>query len=266
MKGDPLIRTNWRLLAPIALFAALPSFAQTPMTISTSSGIPESYERILLPVFTPPVHGAFGSEFRTDLRIMHSFGEPEVTLYGVSPICITCLPPPENAPLVLQPREEIGPEGIVYNGSPGRFLYASPGEAPLLAMNLRVYDVTRDAMNFGTEIPVVRQSDFVMKNHLTLLGVPTDPRFRNTLRIYADRRLPFLVTVGDREPVSIRLESGRDVFDPAYAVFDDFPIGSQPVRVTIKVDSPLAVVMPFWAFITVTNNETQMITTITPQP
>ena len=43
-----------------------------------------------------------------------------------------------------------------------------------------------------------------------------------------------------------------------------------PVRVTIDADPDfetlLPVDVPFWAMITVTNNDTQVISTITPQP
>ncbi|HYC60469.1 MAG TPA: hypothetical protein VEK79_12970 [Thermoanaerobaculia bacterium] len=61
-----------------------------------------------------------------------------------------------------------------------------------------------------------------------------DPRFRNTLRIYSTMQMRVSVAVGN---------------------------------VTILVEH-LTVPLPIqtWAFITVANNETQAISTITPQP
>jgi hypothetical protein len=65
------------------------------------------------------------------------------------------------------------------------------------------------------------------------------------------------------------LTGSSDPFEPAYASFADFPVDAGTVRVTITVDpiiTLLPVEVPIWAFITVTNNDTQAITTITPQP
>lgn len=233
-------------------------------------------ERLLLPVFTPPVHGAHGSEFHTELRIANN-SQNTVTVLGIDGGCtIVCLPGgPAFFPLGAG--EEAGPDDIAFNGSPGRFIYVPTDQVSSLSMNLRVFDVTRDAQNFGTEIPIVRERDFV-NNRIVLVGVPTDPRFRNTLRIYSPMASFAVVTVGDRPPVTIPLTGGAgsqlpgfpDLFVPAYGSFTDFPAGNGPVRVTIQAGSDIVTLLPFetlvWAFVTVTNNDTQAITTITPHP
>ena len=228
-------------------------------------------ERILLPILTPPVKGAFGSEFhttflassaRTSFRTVH--------LYGLR---AECLPPPRQCntpdamtPLLL-PYPEVVPLRVVMSGTPGRFVYLPEGELRRLSLHLRVHDVTRDALNFGTEMPIVRERDF-QTDRIVLLGVPSDTRFRNTLRIYTTRASSMRVTVGDHPPVDLFLTAGRDLFEPAYASFTDFPATTGPVDVTIEPTPNMqpAAPPPFWAFITVTNNETQLITTITPQP
>jgi hypothetical protein len=140
-----------------------------------------------------------------------------------------------------------------------------------------VHDVTRDAQNFGTEIPIVRESDF-RANRIVLVGVPTDARFRNTLRVYGDSPVDVLVTVGNQAPVRLKMTGGitfpiinfPDFSVPAYVAFSNFPTGIGTVRVTIEAEpgflQPLQPLeSPIWAFITVTNNDTQAISTITPQ-
>jgi hypothetical protein len=236
-------------------------------------------ERLLLPIFTSPVRGAFGSEFHTDLRLRNN-GEHEVVLFGLStPRCVpVCLP--ELFPFILGPNEELEPGDATLNGSPGRFVYVAKDELSSLSMNLRVHDVSRGALNFGTEIPIVRESEF-RTDAITLLGVPTDERFRNTLRIYGESPVEVLVTIADQEPVRLKLVGGvsfpfpaiidfPDLNTPAYVAYSNFPAGIVPVRVKVEANPSFLTLLPIetrlWAFITVTNNETQAITTITPQP
>jgi hypothetical protein len=247
-----------------AVLFAVPLLAQTPS------------ERLLVPILTPPVHGAFGSEFHTDLRIAND-SDDIVFLLGLSaerclPICL-----PGVFPYPLNPHQEIGPGDITLNGTPGRFIYVASDQISALSMNLRVHDVTRGGLNFGTEIPIVRESEF-RTNEIVFVGVPTDARFRNTLRIYGESPVDVLVTVGNQAPVRVRLTGGfsfpniafPEIFSPSYAAFTTFPTGSAPVRVTIEADPDfvtlLPIEIPLWAFITVTNNDTQVISTITPQP
>jgi hypothetical protein len=240
----------------------------TELTFEYVGAVPATYERVLLPVFTPPVRGAFGSEFHTDLRV--GTRQNLLEIFGLDQTCaapLFCEPLGVNQPLRLFGGNEIKPPDVAYNGKPGRFLYLPAEQIDALSLNLRVHDVSRADLNFGTEIPVVRGRDFIT-DRIVLLGVPTDPRFRNTLRIYGFNESLVTVYVEGRPPVEVRLQEGTDVFDPAYAVFTDFPIGSAPVTVTIEAEvhfSPV-ILSPIWAFITVTNNETQVISTISPQP
>ena len=246
------------------------SFAVAALLAAPLLAQENTSERLLLPVFVPPVHGALGSEFHTELR-MANHGEDPILLFGIQGAChFICLPLPVY---LLEAGAEIGPGDFSLNGSPGRFLFVPKDQLRSLSMNLRVHDVTHQAENFGTEIPIVRDESSSWTRPITFVGVPTDPRFRNSLRIYASFPMDAMVTVGDRAPVRVAL-TGPDITfppigipdfsKPAYGFFADFPTDGQPVRVTVEsqprhsssLHSCSRSRAPIWAFITVTNNET----------
>jgi len=235
---------------------------------------PPSYEAILLPLLIPPVHGAFGSEFHVDFRAA-ARGAGAARIYGLEPSCplgVLCVPR-ELGDELLDPNSvggELEPDSIKYNGTPGRIIYVPANDLQNLVLNLRVYDVTRDDQNFGTELPAIRVRDFDPKR-IVLTGVPGDPRFRNTLRIYGATESTVKVTIGNGAPSEVHLQrAANDIFTPASATLTLPGTTDDSFRVTIEaegVDTPvLPIPLPIWAFISVTNNDTQMITTITPQP
>lgn len=249
--------------------------AELPAAFTYVGDFPQNeFERILVPLLTPPVFGGFGSEFHTDLRIEHRYspGGRQVMVYGLAPVCppILCIPFDTNLGLGVSSESPLTSADIEANGSPGRFIYVNETQLASLSMNLRVHDVSRADVNFGTEIPIVRERDFLdPREPIVLLGVPTDARFRNTLRIYGKHGDEATIAIEGQAPQTVMLQGGTNPFEPAYASFGNFPTGTTPVRVTISLtgnDISYSQKKPFWAFISVTNNETQMITTITPRP
>ena len=242
--------------------------ATLPNGYTYSGQASEGFHRVLLPLFTAPVNGAFGSRFVTTLRIASTDFQRSTSVYGLIPKCnlATCIyPDPLQVPYVLDPAR---PESdFLNNGKPGLFLLI-PKSDPDIQANLRVYDETRDAMNFGTELPVVHEEDFTL-DPILLLGVPADPRFRNTLRVYATGPTTVTVTMEDLA-WHLPLRAGENELDPAYAQFSGFPVGQGlfDVKITPSTTVPPVPGMTapkVWAFISVTNNDTQMITTISPQ-
>lgn len=235
----------------------------------------KALEQILIPLLTPPIHGAFGSEFHTAFR-GYAASETGADIFGLEEDCLPCLVFGLPYPMGVGPYSEFG--RVILSGTPsrpGRFVYAAPDQASSLEFNLRVRDVTREGLNFGTEIPVVRAREF-RSSRVTLIGVPADSRFRNTLRVYATGLTDLIVTFSNgtqRVERYVTMQHSRDPFDPAYATIGDFPVfAGQAEFVTITIDPvPAALIdpppprSPIWAFVTVTNNETQAITTITPQ-
>jgi len=217
-------------------------------------------ERILLPVLTPPVTGAFGSEFRTALRVLNT-GEKTLEVFGLTQNCVVLCIDPQGDPMQLEPDSPVGEHDVIYLGNPGRFVYISPEQSWDFAAHLRVYDTSRAAENFGTAIPVVRQSQF-RGDPFGLLNVPTDPRFRNTLRLYSTAPTTVTIEGLDAEPRVMALSGGATVHDPAYAVlsFSGTEAGLKDLVITPAAGGPAV-----WGFISVTNNLTQHITTISPR-
>ena len=216
-------------------------------------GLP--FERVLLPVFTPPIAGAFGSEFRTELDVVNTAAEP-VSIYGLTTCCGGAVDP--RIPFMLPRR--IALPVLIANGAPGRFALVPRDQVQHLTANLRAYDTSRSSENFGTEVPVARMTKDFTTEPFALLGVPLDARFRKTLRIYAED--PNVVTIrGLGAPRTVTLTGNTDMFTPAYAEISDFPAGTGLTDVIIE---PTRAGAGVWAFITVTNNETQHITTIAP--
>lgn len=244
-----------------------------PALTFTFVGAPTSaYEGLLLPILSPPVPGAFGSRFVTDFEMASKTDSP-VGVFGLAENCVflcVSLPNFSDTPVLAQPVGATGEASVQYNGSPGRFIYVRRDETPNLSINLRVYDESVAATNFGTEMPVPRFADFDSRR-IVLLGVPTDDRFRNLLRIYGFGPSQVTVTVEGQSPVAVFLPAPPDIFTPAYATFSGFPVGAGEVAVTIDAQPGASgpsppIEFPIWGFITVTNNELQTITTISPKP
>lgn len=228
-------------------------------------GHPER-EQFLLPVFIEPVKGAYGSEFRTELHGLNAGRNQLLPVWGLE---TACRPSPPVCNWLTEPMVTLEPGvfGADLNdypayqtGTPGRFIEVPREQKDDFSVSLRVYDTSRSAENFGTEIPVVRTTDFY-RTRFALPGVPLDPGFRNTLRLYATGPTTVQLLVGN-DIHDIQLRAGAHVFDPAYAQFTAFPAGSGTVRVLVAGEENGPAV---WGFITVTNNATQHITTITPR-
>lgn len=235
----------------------------------------DAYDPVLFPIFTPPVFGQSGSEFRTTAEFWNR-SDHAVAFFGFDTSCTLIDPPlfPES-PFILQAHQEhalnLWPDCSQFTG---KLFYVPKGEKALSA-SLRVWEVSRQGENHGVEIPVVRRDDFDEES-IALVGVPTDPKFRLALRIYGLNQGSQVVNVsfGGRQ-VQVPMYWSNSVFVPSYTVFTDFTPepghAPLPEKLNVLVEVPRGpggVVIPgtpIWAFISVTNNETQAITTVTPQ-
>jgi hypothetical protein len=223
------------------------------------------FERVLLPIFMPPARGLFGSEFHSELRAAVPIGADRISLFGVA----YAFSSNSDPAVTLQSGGDatLSRAESDFNGNPGRFVFVEKDSFDILGLNLRAFDVSRNAQTFGTEIPIVHEREF-SQTLITFPGVPIDSRFRTTLRIYAAEPGTARVTVGT-QTFDVTLQPGRNQYEPAYASFSDFPIGSGgstnvTVEPLILYFSPVVFGPPVWAFLTITNNDTQQITTMSP--
>jgi hypothetical protein len=228
-------------------------------------GLTTQFERVLLPIYTPPARGLFGSEFHSELRVLVPPAAGPISLFGVdfpfnsgSDPVVTLI---SGGDAILSRSDSD------FNGNPGRFVFVDKDSFDLLGLHLRAFDVSRNAQTFGTEIPIVHEREFT-QGFIAFPGVPIDSRFRTTMRIYAAEPVTVRVTVGT-QTFDVALQPGRNVYEPAYASFSDFPIGTGgSTNVTVESPilgySPIQFGPPIWAFLTITNNDTQQITTMSP--
>ena len=228
--------------------------------------LPALFERILVPVvYNGP--GAHGSMWSTELSMRNATG------YGV-----TLWRPTRGLPVIPPSRPQMADPGQSFSGL---FLIAPREASQALHLNLRVRDTSRESNGWGTELPIVRERDF-SPEPFELLSVPRDSRYRTTLRIYLLGSYPAFARVVIYSMVDGRvmghglvpLESGEPCSGadpcngdkPSFSVINDvakyFHIpANDAFGIRVEPWGPVAL----WAFVTVTNNETQHVTVISPQ-
>lgn len=241
------------------------------------------YIRVLVPVFTTqPMPGAYGSLWQSQF-VMHN-GTFSRT-YDI----MTC-PPGVGCMGVGSADQELVP-GETQVGLPGRYypLPANPVAGTVvylispavgdvgdnLAFDLRIVDLSRSATAAGTEIPVVRDRDLYTST-IHLLNVPTDARFRLALRVFEMNldRAQFAVRIFDQTTngllatrlITTTLNVPPGGFTPGFAEMTDLLSGvaAPPSEIRIEIE-PLTAGESSWAYVSITNNESQQITLVTPQ-
>lgn len=247
------------------------------------------YTRVLLPIYLEhPVNGAFGSVWTTQFSV-HNGGTTESDIVWCSPtsdaVCLAFLP----GDAALFPGETqhalpaFSPEPT--GATPGRVLYLLPADDSNVAFNLRVADTSRSTQNAGTEIPVVREKDFLTST-ARLLNIPNGLGFRFTLRLYSLNSSPadYAIRLYDENSNAlvasfnqhiVPAPTGQLQFEPGYAeingnsiaigVGDPTPSPRGPITALRIEVEPLTQGSAFWAFVAVTNNDTQQLTVVTPQ-
>jgi hypothetical protein len=241
----------------------------------------QSSERILIPFFTKaPIEGAFGSQWTTELSLLNDSGE-DLAIAGYDQGCRLASCPPA-----------LTPPGITFFPSPsetrlqGAYLQIYPADAiEAVKVQLRARDLSRQSLDWGAEVPTIAESRAAV-GEFTLLNVPVDPLYRLMLRLYhlgdgemravvrffeilPTRKYPFGLGVStDRligeEVVTFTPPSPSS---PGYAqivdLFDAHPELREAQRLRIDVQSVVDGAR-IWGLMSVTNNDTQHVTYITP--
>lgn len=241
----------------------------------------QNYTPIIVPFTSEQTRGANGSIWTSEFTAFNSSHVP-ATMLGVAFADPRFLSPPQSQTATLPPRATRTIP--LFNGQgTGAFLYVPNPLVNAIKMSERVRDVSQTATSWGTEVPVLRYDD--MKTFVTLIDIPTDPRYRATLRIYhwaVGAGLPARVEVyaSDAvEPVEMfettsqRGGAAEDDFlaYPSYVQLDLLTpkIRASGPTIRVEIDNLTGIVSPplpsIWAMVSITNNETQQVTIVTPK-
>ena len=195
--------------------------------------------RFLVPVAIG-ASGALGSNWQTEV-VVHNENSEALTLAGAT------IAPFASGVVTLQPAA----------GSAGTFFTVPKNLADNVCANVRVHDTTRDGDSWGAEVPVVPETQF--RRSVILLAVPADARYRALLRVYGYGATDTNVTVSFRDDATGEF-LGSQTF-PLQSSYAQLPIAATRPRIRVQVTADMSLI---WAFVSITNNTTQQVTTITP--
>jgi hypothetical protein len=254
------------------------------LTAAVASAQPAGFEKVLFPTVIPStahVGGALDSQWVTDIAVLNR-ADVEVPIAGAY-ICFGCRTAHGLRPGVTYDLVPVPPPGNLG----GTFLFIDSRYVDQVHFGLRVRDISRGADNFGSEVPIVREKEF-RADGVSLLSVPKQPNARVTLRVYGfdpnvagdvivrvyQQRPGLLVNlisdmpsdslIAERTyPVAyIPADQAEAANFPRYAQISDLPL---PTTGFARIDVvPVTPGMRIWAFATVTNNDTQQVTVISP--
>lgn len=247
---------------------------------------PANYETVLLP-HSPGdqlISGAHGSLWRIEL-LAHNDSPYSVRLdVPMYPYTLVSPPPPD---FFILPPETTANVVLATNDGPLQL------RLPTIALEkmtfvTRIYD-SRSGSDFGTAIPAVRERDF-RRGKTTIPGVSSDDRFRATLRVFTPGFKPreFRVRVLTQSELQPQ-PWDRPPFEPVIAevlgtytlrTLADEPkqgewtvsMGTLPLpafagnaRIQVQIEPADATSTdPYWAYVSITNNDTQHVTLLTP--
>ncbi len=247
-----LSSSNLRLLA-IAGFAL--SFG----------GSPAAAEVVLVPLIikTPGVFGQNGALWVTDFT-MENYGEVPWWQSGVNAHC-------SFDGFGLLPHTTFKNPFCAPAGGVGALL--DIGDDHLIRLQLRVRDVNSEAVEYGTEIPIIRGSD-VLTGASAILDVPSASGFRRTLRIYnISRTESFRFSIKFRPLLSddVVFETTRELL-PSRGAFTSVAIlNDADLPILAEYDTVKLEIVPesdearYWWFISLASNTTNELTIATPQ-
>ena len=219
--------------------------ATRELTVLPLDDDPPAYDKALVPfLYSGP--GAFGAQWVT---IFHADG--------------------------YSPKELVLPSGQRPNGA---VISLTRQQAREMRFSLRFRDAARMPRDFGVRVPIVRIAGTAWS--LVLPDIPLDPRFRRTLRVYDIDGEPRPISIsliradgtradGPARPVELARNCGGAACNaPAFLQFDLDSLLAPDVpregRVDVWVSGKYAVAR-LWAMVSMTDNETQETTIVTPR-
>ena len=228
---------------------------------------PFLFQRLLFPVQYEN-GGAVGSRWATDSSIAATRTRIPGFVEFREPPCSGCprridpAPAPEAIPAFTFPIDK-------RNSVSGALLYVFRGTEEAMITHSRVRAVGATSHSAGTEVPVVLERDF--RSSVQLLGIPADPAYRVMLRVWALKDLRFQrisATLHGSKSIDVPLEFSRSTVDAL--PFASADLTSLLGRLAAAPLPQLHLLSPdatngIWAMVSITNNETQEVTIVTPR-
>jgi hypothetical protein len=252
-------------LSALLLLVCLSAIAQTAPT-----------GRVLLPVVATNVPGAFGSQWTTDIVVINNSANGAGIAYSLTCL-VTC-----GSGVGLAPGQILDvTNASTRPGVPTLFLYyyLQDPSRDNIQVAVRARDLSHQANSWGAEVPVVRDAD-AFTRPFDLLNVPLIPRFRQTLRVYdlaatvssSVKVQYFSMTTGallKENDLPVILPIGLPALPSAPAYAEVGFSGGAPEfagvdRIRVRI-VPTNDAQRLWGMISVTNNDTQELTIISPQ-
>jgi hypothetical protein len=260
-------------------FTFLLGFCAATLGAQPTSG----YTRFLIPVYVNDTPGAYGSLWRSETWVRYS-GTETMRMAPRPYECADC--PIGGAvepdwPSLRVPYLAGYPE-------PAILAHVESQHVSAVTFASRIRDLSRAGLSGGTQIPVVRE-DRMSLGALYLLNIPIEPRFRQTLRVYAlpDVEQPEVEVRYFRQPDGsgpgldlniylLRAERVALRSRPSTAQFNLYPaiaeIGNVETFPELAGESaiwveivPITPGLRIWGLVSITNNENQQVTIISPQ-
>lgn len=262
---------------PLALFIAL----LTALPVQAQDVDGDGYVQVLLPIAISSqlaIPGAHGSVWRQELWVANNSAR------GFNDLQLGAGCNPEPC------RPSILPSGVRQwfsvdnNRIEGGALFTLwPDQAAGIHLSSRLLEISRRAQPNGIDIPLIREDQF-LRGPSMYLGIPATENVRSRLRVYDPRHRPgsavrVEILDGDGRTIGeTTLSPGNDParvtdtrFVKPYPTFDlvsdlatTFPQVRALERYHIRI-TPLVPGMEYWAFVAVTDVESQHLLLITPQ-
>jgi hypothetical protein len=242
----------------------------------------DSYERVLLPIYLESaVDGAFGARWNTDLWMRNNGAEPvKLAAWPCSGDVCAGVFPSSYEFIGGRSMRNLPALGTPPDGNPSRMLYVDREHASDMSFSLRFADISRASLDGGVEMPVIRPSE-LLGDAAQLFDVPLGAPFRVLLRVYetAYTTSDFRVTIYPQSETDQTLVHSTELTATSVSA-SDFPAKAGyaslditgllaeakawPANARIEV-TPLTPGSQYWAFASITNNATQVVTLVTPQ-
>ena len=200
--------------------------------------------KLLLPVAASAA-GAFNTSWQTDV-LAHNESNESLDVAG------TTVPAFSTKRLALAPP------------STGMFIELPRRVFENITVTTHVHDLIHDADTLGVDIPSVPETQF--RRSIDLSGIPNDTRYRVLLRVYGYGSNSAVNVWTYDDTTGGLLEEKTVTMVGSAPAYVQLPVGAGPAtgRVRIGVTTANANDPPIWGFITLTNNVTESVTTITP--